>query len=372
MILDRYLFREIAVPFLLGLFTLTTVFLMNQLVRLSDLFVGRGVSLAALGKLLWVLMPPFLLATLPAATLLAGIVAFSRLSADSEFVALKACGLSFARLMRPVALFAALVAAGALALGITAEPWGKGKLKHVAEEALRMHTTIAVSPGAFRELFNDVLVYAEKVTERGQLINIFVSDERDPERPLLVTARTGELVAAPEGNAVGFLLTGGEIYRAGADLQRVQFAEYGITLRLKGGEDRIFSGVDELRQELTKRRKAGEPVGRILQLWLDHTKNVTFGVACLIMGLLGPALGIHSVRSGRMGGFAVGVVIILVYYLLLNLSQAMVMGERLPVTAGAWLPNGLSLAFTLYVALRAQLERPLLPALRRRTRTPAA
>jgi lipopolysaccharide export system permease protein len=387
-ILDRYLIREVAAPFLLGLFGLTAVFLINQLVRLSDLFVGRGLTLSALGKLLEALLPPFLLITLPAACLLAGIVAFSRLSADSEFVALKSAGVSFLSLMRPVMLFSGVVAAAALAVGLGTEPWGKGKLKDVALQTLQAQAGAAITPGTFSDLFGDVVVYADEAPNGG-LANLFISDERDPDRPLLVTAREGALVRTPEEGMVGLLLRSGEIYRMSASggnatataerpaadpsggvfgaagpgdsVQHVRFDEYDLKLHLKTSGGPVFGTVQEIRDEVARRRAAGEPVARMLRLWLDSTKNFTFAAACFIFGVLGPALGLTAVRSGRMGGFAAGVALIIVYYTLTTVATALVVGERIPVLAGAWLPNGVFLLATLWVLARAQRERPLLP-----------
>ena len=50
------------------------------------------------------LIPQALALTLPMSLLLALLVAFGRLSADREFVALQACGVSLLRLLRPVGL----------------------------------------------------------------------------------------------------------------------------------------------------------------------------------------------------------------------------------------------------------------------------
>ena len=357
MILSRYLMREIAVPFLLGLFALTSIFMINQFVRLADLFVGRGMSAQSLIQVLGIMVPPFLLITLPAAIFLAGIVAFSRLSADGEAVALKAAGISFGQLMRPVVLVAFVVSAMALTVGLVFEPWGKGKLKHLVVAHLQENTGLAITPGTFNNLlFGDVVVYAEKASSSGHLTDIFISDDRDPNRPLLVTASKGALVK-PEGESfLGLHLTGGEIFRPGESVQRVRFAEYDVKLQLKSNAQTIYADRAAFRAEIKKREAAGQTVTGVLHQWLDRSKNVTYGVACFIFGLLGPALGLHHVRSGRMGGFTLGVVLILVYYLLMSVAQALVIGQHLPVDVGAWLPNGLFLAGTIYVLLKAQGE----------------
>ena len=55
------------------------------------------------------LVPQALALTIPMSLLLGLLIAFSRLSADREFVAMQACGMSLARLLRPVGShFAAL------------------------------------------------------------------------------------------------------------------------------------------------------------------------------------------------------------------------------------------------------------------------
>jgi len=373
-ILDRYVIREVTVPFLLGMFALNSLFLINQLVRLSELFVGRGLTLEALGRLVGVLLPPFLLATLPAACLLAGIVAFARMSADSEFIALRSCGVSFLRLMRPVAFFSGLVAAGALALGVATQPWGQGKLKEVALKTLEEHAGAALTPGSFNDLFGDVVVYVENADRGGDLDNIFISDERDPEQPLLVTARGGHLVRTPEEGFLGLRLQGGEIYRVGpvgAPIFRVRFDEYDLKLRVRSESGPTFANIGEIRREVVRRRASGEPVERILRLWLDRSKNETLAVACLIFGILGPALGLTAVRSGRMGGFAVGVVLVVAYYAATTMTGALAVTGRMPVVAAAWAPSGLFALITLWVLWRAQHDRTLIPRLRPRLRAAA-
>ncbi len=232
--------------------------------------------------------------------------------------------------------------------------------------SLKENAGLSIPPGTFNDVFGNVVVYADQATSSGHLTGIFISDERNPDRPLLVTARAGDLVQSPKQDFLGFHLTGGEIFRPGEKVQRVRFAEYDVKLRINIEQAETFHGPAALKTELARRKSAGEPVGKILQIWFDATKNTTFGVACFIFGLLGPALGLHHIRSGRMGGFTLGVVLILVYYVLLTVAQALVMGEYLPVPVGAWLPNGLFMLGTLYVLSRAQAEKPIWPQGRKR------
>ena len=124
-IINRYILREILVPFGLGLAVFTLILLIARILKLVEMVVNRGVPLLEVLKLFSYILPAFLEVTVPMALLLAVIVAFGRLSSDSEIVALKTSGVSLYQLMRPVALFAVVVYLVALALSLYARPVGQ-------------------------------------------------------------------------------------------------------------------------------------------------------------------------------------------------------------------------------------------------------
>src|SRR5438105_356753 len=105
-ILDRYVIREIILPFTLGLVVLTFILEIPVIVRDGEALVAKGVEWTIITRVLLQLLPSSLSVTIPMAVLLGILVGFGRLSADREFVALEACGVSFFRLLRPVALIA--------------------------------------------------------------------------------------------------------------------------------------------------------------------------------------------------------------------------------------------------------------------------
>src|SRR6185295_18899084 len=92
--IDRYIFKEILVPFFLGLGIFTFILLIARILKMVELVVNRGVPAWQIIKLFSCILPAFLEVTVPMALLLSILVAFGRLSADSEIVALKTCGVS--------------------------------------------------------------------------------------------------------------------------------------------------------------------------------------------------------------------------------------------------------------------------------------
>src|SRR4051794_35482679 len=99
--IDRYLLAEVIGPFFGGIVFFVFLSLMFQALRLTEFFIVHGVPGGTLSKMALLMSLSFLPTALPIAFLIAVLVAFGRLSADSELVALKANGLSVHRMARP-------------------------------------------------------------------------------------------------------------------------------------------------------------------------------------------------------------------------------------------------------------------------------
>ncbi|GAG71970.1 unnamed protein product, partial [marine sediment metagenome] len=99
-VVDRYFIKEFIPPFIFSLFALTFILLMDQLFRLIDLFVRKGLPWDIVGQILIYTLPLIISYTAPMAILVAIIMSFGRLSRDNEILALKTSGVSFLSLMK--------------------------------------------------------------------------------------------------------------------------------------------------------------------------------------------------------------------------------------------------------------------------------
>src|SRR5262245_32889771 len=97
--LDRYLLREMVLPFVLGLLVLTFLLQVPPFLQQSTALLAGGVPWTTILRALYMLLPQALTITIPMAVLLGILVGFGRLAADREFVAMQACGVSLVRLL---------------------------------------------------------------------------------------------------------------------------------------------------------------------------------------------------------------------------------------------------------------------------------
>src|SRR4029077_15736620 len=110
-ILDRYIVREVLLPFFLSLLVLTFLLMIPTIMVQGEQLVAKGVDWLTVVRLLATLLPSSLGLTIPMALLLGILIGLGRLSGDREFVALQACGVSIFRMLRPIALLAAVATA---------------------------------------------------------------------------------------------------------------------------------------------------------------------------------------------------------------------------------------------------------------------
>ena len=361
-IVHRYIFRELVIPFLFGLSVFTFVLLIARLLRLIELVVTRGVPATNILRIFAYIVPAFLEVTVPMAMLLAIIVAFGRLSADSEMVAFRSSGLSLYQLITPVVIFVAL--AGVVTAGLTlwARPWGNRSLRSALFEIARTRASAGIRQQVFNDEFPGLVIYAEEIDATTDVLrHVLISDDRDEKQRNHIFAREGVMLSDTATETVTLRLRDGFIQtsdaRRGTEYQ-TDFQSYDVNLDLRraleGSEERERDpkemALGELRQTIATKRAAGTATGLESA---EYHRRISLPFACLVFGLAAVPLGIQPARGVRARGFAVSIVLIFFYYILLSAGQALAEQRFLPAVVGLWLPNVVFLGFGAYLFRQA-------------------
>jgi LPS export ABC transporter permease LptF/LPS export ABC transporter permease LptG len=368
-ILDRYVWKELTPPFLLGLFVFTFLLLIDKIFDLTDLIINKGVPVPLVLMLLAYILPAFLVLTIPLGFLLAILVAFGRLSADMEIVALKASGVSPLRLLRPVLVFAlgATIATGWLMM--EAVPKANYAFKSLIFDIIRGQASVAIKERVFNDTFGQYIIYVEEMAaDRLSLRNVFVADERNPEELRVVTAQEGKLLSDEANQRVTLRLINGTVHetapRTFQKYRQVMFRLYDLTLTLenplvkqgeapKGDREMTLGELHDQAALATKNRANANPY------WVEIHKKYAVPAACLVFAVMGVPLGIRAHRGGRWAAFVVLLPIVLFYHVGLTLGETMGDAGRIPPWLAMWLPNmvvgGLG-AVLLWASVK---ERPL-------------
>ncbi len=192
--LDSYIFRQILGPFLFFVLVFTGVIWLTQSLRVIDTVVNNGQSARVFLEFTALLLPTVLSIVLPISVFAAVLYAVNRLFGDSEIVVMLAAGLSGTAILRAVTAFALIIMACTYVLTLWLMPLAQREMRDRLTE-IRGDVAVAfLREGAFLEPVQGVTVYLRGVGAEGELLGVFVHDERDPEREVTYTAGRALLV----------------------------------------------------------------------------------------------------------------------------------------------------------------------------------
>jgi lipopolysaccharide export system permease protein len=377
-IIDRYVIREVLLPFLIGLLIFTFLLIIPFLIQVAEDFISKGVPLVVVGRVIVTLLPQALGLTIPMALLVGLLVAFGRLSADREFVALQACGVSLLRLLRPVAVLSFLAWTATSYVLLVALPNANQAYREITFNIVAERAEGQVKPRVFFDDFPDIVLYVRAVPPSGTgWDGVFMADNRPGKPESIYLARHGRVIINRDNRTVEMELDHGTRHTADAagKYEVFQFEHSVLSLNPESmfprtgparGEREM--SIPELRARAAELAKQGySPHNPLMEI---H-KKFSIPFACLIFGVIGLALGATSRRDGKLASFVLGIGVIFVYYVVMWLGQAMAKGQMLPPWLAVWLPNlvlGIA-AVLLFVWRQRAADQPMrfsIPMPRRR------
>nr|NIQ03917.1 LPS export ABC transporter permease LptF [Nitrospinaceae bacterium]NIR57781.1 LPS export ABC transporter permease LptF [Nitrospinaceae bacterium]NIS88243.1 LPS export ABC transporter permease LptF [Nitrospinaceae bacterium]NIU47280.1 LPS export ABC transporter permease LptF [Nitrospinaceae bacterium]NIW08844.1 LPS export ABC transporter permease LptF [Nitrospinaceae bacterium] len=321
--INKYIVAEIATPTFIGMLIFTMLVLMGRMIKLVEMVLNKGVPFFEISLLFLYMMPAFMVITLPLAFLMGILMAFGRLSADAEVIALKASGVSLQQMLKPVFFVAVLTAALTAFLSIYAAPASNNAFRSKIYDIASQKADVGIEPQIFNDDFDGLVLFANEMDQKSGVIDgIFIADERTASTPSIITARYGRILSDPDDLSLALHLEDGSIHRKSTldekeSYQVIDFSVYDINLDIgqqlsPQGERRKKEKELSLNELLSLRNKTGDNKKRqALSVELVHRFALPFSP--LVFALVGVPLGIQTTRSGRGGGFALGLLVFLVY-----------------------------------------------------------
>ncbi len=382
-LIDRYVIREVLWPLAMGLAIFTFLLIIPYLVRDAEQYIAKGIPAPVILRIVWTLVPAQLGLTIPMSLLLGLLVAFGRLSADREFVAMQACGVSLMRVLRPVAMLSLAGWAATSYVLIVSIPAANQRFREITYDIIAARAEGEVRPRVFFDAFPNFVLYVREVPSAGGWQDVFMADTRDPAASAIYVAKRGRVILDRPARTVEMELQQGERHTAdpAGKYEVVRFDRVLLSLdpqsvfpREGPAKGDAEMTIGELRARAAEIEAAG---GSSHNQWMYIHQKFSIPFACLVFGVIGLALGATNRRDGKLASFVIGISVIFVYYVLLWLGQSLAKGHFLSPWLAVWTPNILLGAFGVFLfARRARaVDRPIqiaLPSfLRRRQDSPA-
>jgi lipopolysaccharide export system permease protein len=362
-LLDRYIIRQMLMPFGLGiaLFTVLGLFV-GVLFGLIRLIAEAGLPLLSAVQILGLQTPSYLVLAIPMSVLLTTLLVYGNLSRHGEITALRAAGINRFRLALPAVLASLLVAVLTLILNNGVVPPASYQAAITQRAALRQEQP---------QFQQKNIVYRDFVGQR--LHSIFFAKEFDGEQMRRISllqfeqGRLQQIITAAQGrwnaqtrlwdfrDGTFYALDGqgsGSYYRKIEAFEQRQIQLPRTPLELASETRSVTQmGLADAYHFLNLVEQTGDPK-RTQKVRLEIQQKLSLPWACLAFGLVGVSLGLRPNRSNEAPGFGLSVAIIFCYYILSYALNALGRGQVIAPLVAAWFPELFCLALGLILLFR--------------------
>ncbi|MDR1509645.1 MAG: LptF/LptG family permease [Synergistaceae bacterium] len=358
-ILDRFILGQMASPFLFGIMSFTVILVAgNLLFRLADLVIQRGVSMPLVLRLFVYSLPGVVAMTIPMSCLLAALLGFGNMSANSELVALKSAGISFGRIVRPLVWAGVLISLVTFAINETIVPLSQRAAANLMRYEIYRQTPPVFKDNVFiRDIssgtLNRILYIKEILPRTGKMSDILVQEFEN--------GHVSRVISAPKGEWTDGLwwLLDGQVFEVRDDGKvdmLFRFDRQKLNLDMQPEEidadaaDPEEMNLRELYMMMRNADKQGNNAGALRMMF--HLR-VAVPWASVVLVLVGASVGSRPQRSSSSMGFGLSVVIVFCYYVIMSFCKSLGEADFMPGLLAAWMPNAVFLIVGTILIRRA-------------------
>lgn len=350
-LLTRYIWSEIVPSCAEGAILLTFIFLLKKMLDVLPRLVDTGAQLGSVVGLLIAMIPPVGLLTLPMAVLLGTILVYGRLAEENEITAMEVGGVTLAHIYRPAILFGGLLTLFLLFWSHVVVPKSLCLTRQTVVSILEKTATGGIMPGRFVNLSSLTLVCERMNRSNRELFGTTIFENTGHGVAAVVFAPTATLLLVPQRGELVLDLRDVRLHRPRSvdgkekpNDQVLTAARMHWTTDVKRMVNRLVKkalrggselGPAELNQAIRKTQNQE----RVIELRLERALRLSLPFAALLMAAVAAPVGVLMRRGRRGAAFAVTILLVLVYYVLLSLGKALAADGFMPPWLGVWLPN---------------------------------
>ena len=360
--LERYVFGSFLSSFVLAFLVLTFVLTVGLMVQIVG-YILDGVPMSLVAEFAAVSFPETLQWTMPLGLLVSSVLVFSRLSADSEVAAMRACGVNLLSVMKWPIVFGLVCTIVGIFVNNEIVPRGH-EVRRTLKSKVSVGTGLEIlEPGRVIDDFPKVKIYFGS-KEGNWLHDLIVMDYSNPDVDRMITA--SKALVTSEGRDVAldlYQMTVDPLDATHPTMAKANRFQYVVKDALKPsrykrrdkdlrfgeaiGKMRDLKGkivacaadgskAKEMEKELLTKDLAG--------LKTEFMKRIVFAMASICFVLVGVPLGIRAQRKESTIGMAISLAISMGYYMVVILALSLESHASCHPELIIWLPVVICLA----------------------------
>ncbi|MBM5815633.1 MAG: YjgP/YjgQ family permease [Cyanobacteria bacterium K_Offshore_surface_m2_239] len=366
-LIDRWLLGELLGPLLFGIAAFTAVSLSVGVVfELVRRIAESGLSVITAVQVLVLRLPGFLVLAFPMATLMATLLAYSRLSGSFELTALRSLGVRTWRIVVPALALALVMSFLTFAFNDLIVPRTNLLATQTLETALgkaltnergdniiysrfgRIETDEGESKRALTHLFYS------RMFRRGEMLDVTLLDfSRSGQRQMLMAKRgkwneKQSMWEFFDGRIVSLDENTGATTSAVFDRYFYPLTRDLLDVAKLPTDPATMTVGQALRAERLLVQANNQKEARRIRVRIQE--KFAFPAICFVFGLIGSSLGVRPhARTSRSQGFGISVLLIFSYYLMSFIFSSLGITGSLSPFFSAWLPVFIGLGAGLYL-----------------------
>ena len=373
-IIDRWLLGQLIPPLLFAISAFTVVSLsvgvMFDLIRKIVEF-GLPISLAI--QVMFLKLPGFLVLSFPMSVLLSTLLAYGKLSANSEILALRSLGIKTSRLIIPALILSLFMTGLTFYFNNSLVPLTNNYSEALLRDGLgksvsieRGHDIFFKGYGSYTDLKtnesterNTFLnqIFFSRVVEDNVMKNVTVLDFSKLGYKQILSANQGVFDAKKSA----WIFSDGRLITLDEDGRTTTIGFEKYVYPLGDGPLKVSKIPDDANKMTLNQafaaKKLYEETGNAREsrkMSVRIQEKFTLPCACLVFGLIGSSLGSKpNLRSSKSQGFGLSVILILFYYILSFVSSSLGVKGTLTPFFSAWLPVLISFLAGFYLLKKA-------------------
>lgn len=361
-ILDRYIGRQVLATTIFGVIVLSCVLVLGNLFKEIRPLLESGSPLSIVLEFVLQVIPFSLMFTVPWGFLTAVLLVFGKLSSDNEFTSMRMAGLSMARISAPVFLLAFLFCGLCYWVNIEVAPQAKGAISELLRKAASHDPMSLLKSGQPISKFSGAQLLIDERAENDPILygmHLYLDPSGDA-GPTTIHAQQADASFNEQTKELTLLMH--KAFVETVDEKGVRQA--GIT-------NEHFPYVFSLEEMSRPKRKANRFTNKELdrelakpdlpekeraQFETEKTRRITFSLACLVFAFIGVPLAIQTRRKDTSSGFAYGIAIAALYFVILIFADLSRKNTGILPHILLWLPNILGAIVGIYLFRRTRLQ----------------
>ena len=352
--LDLYIMKKFLTTFFISLLLLALIIIIFDVSEKIDDFVRKDAPLHEIVfdyYLNWI--PYFMNMYAPMFVFLTVIFFTSKMTADSEVVAMLSSGISFHRLMVPYLVSSVIIATLSLGLGLWVIPKSNG-IRVDFEQKYFSRMKVKTGHDLHYKLEDDHFVYLESFSAyNNTAYNFTLEDLSGGKLRSKITAESAQYDTTKHvwhlrnwfirdyGEGMTDQIRSGRRMDTTLSLTREDFFRNKFTIQ-RLDQKQLDALID------TQRARGDASVKAAL---IEKNNRYSMPVSALILAIIGVSLSTKKRRGGMGFNLAAGVALGFSYILFMQFSEMFVITDTLPASIAIWLPNYLYaiIAAVLYI-----------------------